>query len=331
MYFMWHNFHSKDIANGMSTSSTLRSLKCVKQSDGRVLRVLARQDAFEIVLEIWECVRSPKSVSAWIGNRNSNTSNIWMHSSQLCRRRYGRSCANNTNQSCLFGCGSAAINLVTKKFVRRCAGETGISRRSVHHILERERGKVYVRRLLHAVNEDDSDERVQFWEWFEQLRRIYENKALNFLDKRSDVECHPGISLNRCFFKERLLALRTSTWFVSKIGKRNLLSTTWGFRILPSRCQELLCFLYFFFWHYLTRWTLVSSQISNFRSFSTEHFYVVGFSAPRQPPTWRTTVSIFVWVITLDLPGMEDRTSNFAIASRALRISWLRKPHHYVK
>jgi hypothetical protein len=52
MYFMWHNFHSKDIANGMSTSTTLRSLKCVKQSDGRVLRVLARQDAFEIVLEI---------------------------------------------------------------------------------------------------------------------------------------------------------------------------------------------------------------------------------------------------------------------------------------
>jgi hypothetical protein len=33
-------------------------------------------------------------------------------------------------------------------------------------------------------------------------------------------------------------------------------------------------------------------------------FYCVGLLAPRQNPTWRTRVFLFVWVITLDLSGM---------------------------
>jgi hypothetical protein len=50
-----------------------------------------------------------------------------------------------------------------------------------------------------------------------------------------------------------------------------------------------------------------------------------------QPPTWRTRVSLFVWVITFDMSGMGDPASSYATAGIALRIIWPRKPHHYVK
>ena len=50
-----------------------------------------------------------------------------------------------------------------------------------------------------------------------------------------------------------------------------------------------------------------------------------------QPPTWRTRVSIFVWVITFDLSSLGDPASSYATASLALRIIWPHKPHHYVK
>jgi hypothetical protein len=39
-----------------------------------------------------------------------------------------------------------------------------------------------------------------------------------------------------------------------------------------------------------------------------------------QPPTWRTRVSHFVWIITFDLSGMGDPTSSYATAGIALRI-----------
>jgi hypothetical protein len=39
-----------------------------------------------------------------------------------------------------------------------------------------------------------------------------------------------------------------------------------------------------------------------------------------QPPTWRTRVSLFVRVITLDLSGMGGPASSYATAVIALRI-----------
>jgi hypothetical protein len=50
-----------------------------------------------------------------------------------------------------------------------------------------------------------------------------------------------------------------------------------------------------------------------------------------QPPTWRIRVSFFVWVIIFDLSGMGGPASGYATAGIALRIIWLRKPHHYDK
>jgi hypothetical protein len=39
-----------------------------------------------------------------------------------------------------------------------------------------------------------------------------------------------------------------------------------------------------------------------------------------QPPTWRTRLSLFVWVITFDLSDMGDPASSYATAGIALRV-----------
>lgn len=41
-----------------------------------------------------------------------------------------------------------------------------------------------------------------------------------------------------------------------------------------------------------------------------------------QPPTWRTRMSLFVWVITFDLSDVGDPTSSNAIARIALKIKY---------
>jgi hypothetical protein len=60
-------------------------------------------------------------------------------------------------------------------------------------------------------------------------------------------------------------------------------------------------------------------------------FYGMGLQPHAQPPTWRTRLSLFVWVITFDLSGMGGPTSSFATAGLTLGILWPRKPHHYAK
>jgi hypothetical protein len=50
-----------------------------------------------------------------------------------------------------------------------------------------------------------------------------------------------------------------------------------------------------------------------------------------QPPTWRTRVSLFVWLLPLELTGMGDPTSSYATAGIALRVSGALKPHHHDK
>jgi hypothetical protein len=67
---------------------------------------------------------------------------------------------------------------------------------------------------------------------------------------------------------------------------------------------------------------LVSEQFS---------FYGVRLLASRQTPTWRTRVSLFVWLVSLDLSAMGDPTSSYATAGVALRVSGALKPHHHDK
>ena len=56
-----------------------------------------------------------------------------------------------------------------RKSATRFARETGVSSTSVRHILEDFKWKVYIPRLLHAINDDDLDRRMQFCEWFQRM------------------------------------------------------------------------------------------------------------------------------------------------------------------
>jgi hypothetical protein len=50
-----------------------------------------------------------------------------------------------------------------------------------------------------------------------------------------------------------------------------------------------------------------------------------------QPPTWRTWVSLFVWLLLFDLYGLGGPTSSYATAGIALRVSGALKLHHHDK
>jgi hypothetical protein len=49
------------------------------------------------------------------------------------------------------------------------------------------------------------------------------------------------------------------------------------------------------------------------------------------PPTWRTRVFLFVWLLPLDLSGLGGPTSTYATAGIALRVSGVLKSHHHDK
>jgi hypothetical protein len=55
--------------------------------------------------------------------------------------------------------------------------------------------------------------------------------------------------------------------------------------------------------------------------FETFVFFTVRGRQPlAQPPTWRTRVSLLVWIMPFDLPGLGDPTSSYATAGIALRV-----------
>jgi hypothetical protein len=60
-------------------------------------------------------------------------------------------------------------------------------------------------------------------------------------------------------------------------------------------------------------------------------FYGVRLLASRQTPIWRTRVSLFVWLLPLDLFGMGAPTNSCATAGIVLRVSGALKPHHHGK
>jgi len=57
----------------------------------------------------------------------------------------------------------------TLKSATQCVRETGVSGTSVRRILKAFKWKVYIPRLLHAINDDDPDHQMQFCEWFQQM------------------------------------------------------------------------------------------------------------------------------------------------------------------
>lgn len=56
-----------------------------------------------------------------------------------------------------------------QKSTKQCARETGVSRTSVRRIIKTAKLKVFIPRLLHALNEDDPDRRIQYCKWFRDM------------------------------------------------------------------------------------------------------------------------------------------------------------------
>jgi hypothetical protein len=63
----------------MSATATLSNGRTVKENGGGKVVVLAVQNNFEVVLEIWKCMQSTKTVVSLICNGPSNTINNFMH------------------------------------------------------------------------------------------------------------------------------------------------------------------------------------------------------------------------------------------------------------
>jgi len=76
---------------------------------------------------------------------------------------------------------------------------------------------------------------------------------------------------------------------------------------------------------------LLNSSEASLRFPERKFFSGVGSYSHAQPPTWRTRVSLFIWVITFDLSGLGDSASSYATAGLALRVIWPHKPHHCVE
>jgi hypothetical protein len=73
--------------------------------------------------------------------------------------------------------------------------------------------------------------------------------------------------------------------------------------------------------HQLSPSSLNPSSFFLCSTFVTIRFYCVGLLAPRETRTWRTRVSLFVWIINFDLSGMGGPISSFATAGIGLRIT----------
>jgi hypothetical protein len=81
-----------------------------------------------------------------------------------------------------------------------------------------------------------------------------------------------------------------------------------------------------------TSWSVCWTLPRHLRGFHNVTFFTGwGHQPHAQPPTWRTRVSLFIWVISFDLSGISAPASSYATAGLALRITWPHKSHHYVK
>jgi hypothetical protein len=141
-----------------------------KENGGRTAFVQAKQDNFEVVLEIWKCVKGIKTVKAWICNETSNTINNCMRSLQIWGRWYSAWCAQakiwvalHSNKSRLF-----CYGVGTALYDHHKSPQNFVHLRQGSAIPYRPKWGVYIPRLLlHAISEVNPDRRVQFCEWFQ--------------------------------------------------------------------------------------------------------------------------------------------------------------------
>jgi len=66
---------------------------------------------------------------------------------------------------------------------------------------------------------------------------------------------------------------------------------------------------------------MVLDILNSISDFTASQDFCISYSLIHQPPTWRTRVSLLVWVITLDVSGMGGPTTSYATASIGLWIT----------
>ena len=111
------------------------------------------------------------------------------------------------------------------------------------------------------------------------------------------------------------------------------LSREWRYEIsgthcLPQRWGQRVHFFLSLSFFYSPFWTIASSTLS---IFLVEHIFMGWGCQPHpQPPTWRTSVSLYVWVVAFDLSGMVRPASSYATTNIPLRIISPRKTHQSI-
>jgi hypothetical protein len=122
---------------------------------------------FEVVLEM-------QKLESWIWKQIFNIltfTRIWdkfeVYSTVkgMGKQQCGRWCTTSEGTSVMV---SQQFICSLKKSVRWCASETGISKSSANWILKTTKWKCYMPGLLHAVNEDNPDRRLEYCEWVQR-------------------------------------------------------------------------------------------------------------------------------------------------------------------
>ena len=112
------------------------------------------------------CCWSSTTLEGWIlytinkRNNNKNPRQVWSRWNGVFKGRCGRKRNSTDNESA-----DAVVQVFArspKKSLRQCSREIGIEKSCVHRIFRAQKWKPSISRLVHTLNEDDPDRRLQF-------------------------------------------------------------------------------------------------------------------------------------------------------------------------
>ena len=139
-----------------------------------------------------------------------------------------------------------------------------------------------------------------------------------------------GSTHSQSFISLSLVLLQTVLWFLERL-----------YQFLMSHYQGMWSHVHIHPWPYSPFQALASlirclhSSLFAALLFHLKHLWGFlnisffpgwGHHPHAQPPTWRTRMSLFVWVITFDLSGLGDPASSYATAGLAFKVIWPHKP-----
>ena len=96
------------------------------------------------------------------GNNNKNQRQIWnrWNGARYVERSVGKKKKFHWLRE--WSCSHAGFCTIPKEVIEAMFSKIDIEKSSVHRILRAQKWKLYIPRLVHAINEDDPDRRLQF-------------------------------------------------------------------------------------------------------------------------------------------------------------------------